>query len=87
MSIDNIGNLSAFSADIQNASGRGGIMQTQDSVSPGGHDLDIQSARDALQLMLIEYGEVHIETLGQLLRITRVAEEEYSRICVRRFCG
>jgi len=45
------------------------------------------AAHDILQLMLIEYGDVHIETLGQLLKLTRSAEQEYSRICVRRLCN
>jgi hypothetical protein len=50
-------------------------------------EADLMAAHDALQLMLIEYGDVHIETLGQLLRLTRSAEEEYSRICIRRLCS
>jgi hypothetical protein len=47
---------------------------------------DFMKARDTLQLMLMEYGDVHIETLGQLLRLTQTAEIEYSRICVMRLC-
>jgi hypothetical protein len=50
-------------------------------------ETDVLAARDLLQLMLIEYGNVHIETLGQLLRLTQTAELEYSRICVRRLCN
>ncbi len=62
-------------------------MQTEQPSSAVNSDSDILLARDTLQLMLIEYGQIHIETLGQLLRLTRVAEQEYSRICVRRFCN
>jgi hypothetical protein len=47
-------------------------------------DQDILDAHDILHLMLIEFGDVHIETLGQLLRLTYSAEKEFSRICVRR---
>jgi hypothetical protein len=48
---------------------------------------DVLAARDTLHLMLIEYGDVHIETLGQLLRLTQTAEQVYSRICIRRMCS
>ena len=48
---------------------------------------DALNARDMLHLLLIEFGDVHIETLGQLLRLTHSAEQEYSRICIRRVCG
>lgn len=60
-------------------------MQSKDQHSI--EDTDILNARDILQLMLLEYGNVHIENLGQLLRLTRAAEEEYSRICIRRQCN
>jgi len=43
------------------------------------------SARDCLQLMLIEYGDVRIETLGQLLKLTNCAEWQFSHLCHRRF--
>lgn len=52
-----------------------------------GHEKDVLNARDILHLLLIEFGDIHIETLGQLLRLTHSAELEYSRICVRRLCG
>ena len=45
---------------------------------------EIQNARDCLQLMIIEFGNVPIETLGQLFRLTSTAELEYSRICANR---
>jgi len=61
-------------------------MQAEQPVKLRIQETDILSARDTLQLMLIEYGDVHIETLGQLLRLTRTAEQEYSRICIRRLC-
>jgi len=47
---------------------------------------DILSARDSLELMLLEYGNVQIETLGQLLSLTRAVEIEYSHICAHRLC-
>lgn len=47
---------------------------------------DIQDARDCLQVMIIEFGDVPIETLGQLFRLTATAELEYSRICIHRLC-
>jgi len=50
------------------------------------HDplLNLAEAKDCLDLMLIEFGDVHIETLGQLLKLTNTAEREYSYICCRR---
>jgi hypothetical protein len=48
--------------------------------------IDILKARDSLELMLIEYGNVHIETLGQLLSLTRTVEIEYSHLCAHRLC-
>ncbi len=47
---------------------------------------DILNARNSLELMLLEYGNVHIETLGQLLSLTRAVEIEYSHICAHRLC-
>jgi hypothetical protein len=49
-------------------------------------DGDILNARNSLELMLLEYGNVHIETLGQLLSLTRAVEIEYSHICAHRLC-
>lgn len=49
-------------------------------------ETDILNARDSLELMLLEYGNVHIETLGQLLSLTRAVEIEYSHICAHRLC-
>ena len=48
---------------------------------------EIMSARGSLELMLLAYGNVNIETLGQLLALTRTAEIEYSHICARRLCN
>ena len=62
-------------------------MQPEKTATVRVSEADLMAARDTLQLMLIEYGDVHIETLGQLLRLTRSAEQEFSRICVRRLCG
>lgn len=47
---------------------------------------DILNARDSLELMLLEYGNVHIETLRQLLSLTRAVEIEYTYICAHRLC-
>ncbi|MGB5541734.1 MAG: hypothetical protein WBO37_16755 [Gammaproteobacteria bacterium] len=47
---------------------------------------DILNARNSLELMLLEYGNVHIETLHQLLSLTRTVEIEYSHICAHRLC-
>lgn len=49
-------------------------------------EIDVLNARDSLELMLLEYGNVHIETLGQLLSLTRAVEIEYSHICAHRLC-
>ena len=46
----------------------------------------ILSARDSLELMLLEYGNIQIETLGQLLSLTRAVEIEYSHLCAYRRC-
>jgi hypothetical protein len=45
---------------------------------------NIAEARDCMHLMLLEFGDVHIETLGQLLKLTNTAEREYSHICCQR---
>lgn len=58
----------------------------QDKNIPGSREEDILNAHDILQLMLIEYGDVHIKTLGQLLQLTRSAEQHYTRICILRVC-
>jgi hypothetical protein len=56
------------------------------SAAPRTTPADILEARDSLELMLLEYGNVHIETLGQLLSLTRAVEIEYSHICAHRLC-
>ena len=50
------------------------------------HDplVNLAEAKDCLHLMLLEFGDVHIETLGQLLKLTNTAEREYMHICCRR---
>ncbi|MEZ5541863.1 MAG: hypothetical protein R3F42_07455 [Pseudomonadota bacterium] len=48
---------------------------------------DILNARNSLELMVLEYGNVHIETLGQLLSLTRTVEIEYSHLCAHRLCN
>ena len=58
------------------------MTETMITDTPG----DIMEARDCIQLMLLEYGNVHIETLGQLLKLTNTAEREYEYICTRRCC-
>ncbi len=47
---------------------------------------DIMEAKDCIQVLLMEYGDVHIETLGQLLQLTNTAERDYEFICTRRCC-
>jgi len=46
--------------------------------------VNLAEARDCMHLMLLEFGDVHIETLGQLLKLTNTAEREYSHICCQR---
>ena len=46
--------------------------------------VDLMDVHDCMDLMLREFGEVHIETLCQLLRMTNLAEHEYAHICCRR---
>ena len=62
---------------------RGGMCPVSDQNT---HDpLDnLAEAKDCLHLMLLEFGDVHIETLGQLLKLTNTAEREYSHICRQR---
>jgi len=62
-------------------------MQADSTAAARVSEADLLKVHDTLQLMLLEYGNVHIKTLGQLLRITRNAEDEYSRICIRRCRG
>ena len=59
-------------------------MQTNSKPDSAGQTVDIMHARDCLHLMLLEFGDVHIETLGQLLRMTNTAEQEFSHICSQR---
>ena len=62
---------------------RGGMCPVSDKNS---HDqlVNLAEAKDCLHLMLLEFGDVHIETLGQLLKLTNTAEREYSHICCQR---
>ena len=46
--------------------------------------VNLAEAKDCLHLMLLEFGDVHIETLGQLLKLTNTAEREYLHICCQR---
>jgi len=59
-------------------------MNDNETAPPQSAPGDIQSARDSLELMLLEYGDVQIETLGQLLSLTRNAEIVYSHISAHR---
>ena len=43
-------------------------------------------ARDCLQLLIIEYGDTHIDTLAQLLHLTSSVEIEFSHIWAQRLC-
>jgi len=47
--------------------------------------VDLESASNCLELMLLEYPDVRINTFGELLRLTNSAEREYSQICQRRY--
>jgi hypothetical protein len=48
---------------------------------------DVMDARDCLQLLLIEYGDTHIDTLAQLFELTNRVEHEFPHICAQRYCG
>jgi hypothetical protein len=45
---------------------------------------ELEDARDSLQCLILMYGEMHIDTLAQLLNLTACAETEYSHLRVRR---
>ena len=45
---------------------------------------DILEARDCLHLLIMEYGDTHIDTLAQLLHLTSSVEIEFHQICARR---
>lgn len=62
----------------------GGYVQGDKDTNSTGQSVDIMHATDCMHLMLLEFGDVHIETLGQLLRLTNSAEQEFSHICSRR---
>lgn len=60
-------------------------MQVDTEIDRPDRIVDLASARDCLHLMLLEYGDVRIETLGQLLKLTNSAEQQFSHLCNRRF--
>ena len=41
-------------------------------------------ARDCLQLLIIEYGDTHIDTLAQLLHLTSSVEVEFYHVRAQR---
>ena len=45
---------------------------------------ELLAARDCLQLLILEYGETHIDNLAQLLHLTSSVEVEFSHICAQR---
>ena len=45
---------------------------------------DVLDARDCLQLLILEYGDIHIEKLATLLHLTSSVEIEFSHICAQR---
>jgi hypothetical protein len=47
---------------------------------------DVMDARDCLQLLLIEYGDIHIDTLAQLFDLNNRVELEFPHICAQRQC-
>lgn len=57
-------------------------LQTQNPET--GTPATVMDARDCLQLLLIEFGDTHIDTLAQLFDLTTLAEIEFSHICARR---
>ena len=60
------------------------MQQVAESVIPRPTPEDILGARDCLQLLIIEYGDIHIDTLAQLLHLTSSVEVEFSHICAQR---
>ncbi|UCC56092.1 MAG: hypothetical protein JSU75_12295 [Gammaproteobacteria bacterium] len=47
---------------------------------------DVLEARDCLQLLLIQYGDTHIDTLAQLFDLNNRVELEFPHICAQRQC-
>ena len=45
---------------------------------------ELEDASDCLQCLILMYGEIHIDTLAQLLNLTAYAETEYSHLRVMR---
>jgi len=48
---------------------------------------DVMDARDCLHLLLIEYGDIHIDTLAQLFELNNRVEYEFPHICAQRHCA
>lgn len=44
----------------------------------------VADCRDCLQLLLMEYGDTHIDNLAQLFDLTSRVEIEFSHLCARR---
>jgi len=44
----------------------------------------ISECRDCLQLLLMEYGDTHIDNLAQLFDLTSRVEIEFSHLCAYR---
>jgi hypothetical protein len=66
-------------------SGGSVIMETIVTTEFSEPDLaDILEARDCLHLLIMEYGDTHIDTLAQLLHLTSSVEIEFHQICARR---
>jgi hypothetical protein len=61
-------------------------MQENDTDKETINPATIMDARDCLQLLVIEFGDTHIDTLAQLIDLTKLAEIEFSHICARRLC-
>ncbi|MDX1697726.1 MAG: hypothetical protein R3308_05530 [Thiohalobacterales bacterium] len=59
-------------------------MQARKPMKQVDASMDLMEVHDCMELMLLEFGEVHIETLCQLLRMTSLAEYEYAHICCKR---
>jgi hypothetical protein len=63
---------------------RGGRMQAKKQAKLLEVSMDLEEVHDCMDVMLLEFGEVHIETLCQLLRMTNLAEYEFAHICCKR---
>ena len=62
------------------------MQQTIKNQMPKPDPEDVKNVRDCLQLLILEYGDTHIDTLAQLLHLTSSVEIEFSHLCAHRIC-